>query len=76
LESTTRLAFQFGLKQAFAGDVEVVAVYQRDSSLHEGTSINSFSGRIAVSHARAFLVYRFDMPRHSLRGSLRFIPQK
>lgn len=38
------------------------------------TPINSFVGRIAVSRARSFLVYQFDMPRHSLRGSLRFIP--
>ena len=41
-----------------------------------GTSINSFCGRIAASRARSFLVYQCDMPRHSLRGSLRFIPQK
>src|SRR5450756_1516844 len=39
-------------------------------------SINSFSGRIAASRARSLLVYLSDMPRHSLRGSLRFIPQK
>jgi hypothetical protein len=41
-----------------------------------GNPKNSFSGRIAVSRARSFLVYQSDMPRHSLRGSLRFIPQK
>jgi hypothetical protein len=35
------------------------------------TSINLFVGRIAASRARSFLVYQFDMPRHSLRGSLR-----
>ena len=40
-----------------------------------GTSINSFCGRIAASRARSFLAYQFDMSRHSLRGSLRFIPQ-
>jgi hypothetical protein len=34
-------------------------------------SINSFSGRIAASHARSLLVYLSDMPRRSLRGSLR-----
>jgi hypothetical protein len=39
------------------------------------TSINLFSGRIAVSRARSILVYPLDMPRHSLCGSLRFIPQ-
>jgi len=39
------------------------------------TSINSFVGRIATSRARSFLVYQSDMPRHSLRGSLRFIPK-
>ncbi len=39
------------------------------------TSINSFVGRIAASRARSFLVYQFDMPRHSLRGSLRLIPK-
>jgi hypothetical protein len=42
----------------------------------EGTSINPFSGRIAVSRARSLLAYPIDMSRHSLRGSLRFIPQK
>ncbi len=42
----------------------------------QGTSINSFSGRIAASRARSLLVYLSDMPRRSLRGSLRFIPQK
>jgi len=40
-----------------------------------GTSINPFFGRIAVSRARSFLIYQLDMFRHSLRGSLRFIPQ-
>ena len=39
------------------------------------TPINSFIRRIAVSRARSFLVYQCDMPRHSLRGSLRFIPK-
>jgi hypothetical protein len=39
------------------------------------TSINLFSGRIAVSRARSILVYPFDMPRRSLCGSLRFFPQ-
>jgi hypothetical protein len=39
------------------------------------TPINLFVGRIASSRARLFLVYRCDMPRHSLRGSLRFIPK-
>jgi hypothetical protein len=39
------------------------------------TSINLFVGQIAASRARSFLVYRCDMPRHSLRGSLRFIPK-
>ena len=39
------------------------------------TSINLFVGRIAALRARSFLVYQFDMPRHSLRGSLRFIPK-
>ena len=34
-------------------------------------SINSFSGRIAASHARSLLVYLSDMPRRLLRGSLR-----
>ena len=35
------------------------------------TSINLFVGQIAVSRARSFFVYRCDMPRHLLRGSLR-----
>jgi hypothetical protein len=39
------------------------------------TSINPFVGQVAVSRARSFLVYQCDMPRHSLRGSLRFIPK-
>jgi hypothetical protein len=39
------------------------------------TSINLFVGQIAVSRARSFLAYRYDMSRHSLRGSLRFIPK-
>jgi hypothetical protein len=30
------------------------------------TPINLFVGRIASSRARSFLVYRCDMPRHSL----------
>jgi hypothetical protein len=38
-------------------------------------SINPFCGQIAVSRARSFLIYPTDMPRHSLCGSLRFIPQ-
>ncbi|MEO7622518.1 MAG: hypothetical protein ABIS30_05575 [Gallionella sp.] len=38
------------------------------------TSINLFVGRTAVSRALSFLAYQFDMSRHSLRGSLRFIP--
>jgi hypothetical protein len=38
------------------------------------TPMISFVGQIAVSRARSFLVYLSDMPRHSLRGSLRFIP--
>lgn len=38
------------------------------------TSINLFVGQIAASRARSFLVYLSDMPRHSLRGSLRLIP--
>jgi hypothetical protein len=41
-----------------------------------GTSKNSFSGRIAVSRARSLLAYLPDMSHRSLRGSLRFIPQK
>jgi hypothetical protein len=41
-----------------------------------GTSINSFSRRIAASRARSLLAYLDDMSRRSLRGSLRFIPQK
>jgi hypothetical protein len=43
--------------------------------IHVCASKNLFCGRIAVSRARSFLVYQSDMPRHSLRGSLRFIPQ-
>lgn len=39
------------------------------------TSINSFVGQTAVSRARSILVYLFDMPRLSLRGSLRFVPK-
>jgi hypothetical protein len=38
------------------------------------TSINSFFGQIAASRARSFLAYLLGMSRHSLRGSLRFIP--
>ena len=30
------------------------------------TSINLFAGQITVPRARSFLVYRCDMPRHSL----------
>jgi len=30
---------------------------------------------LAATRARSLLVYLFDMPRRSLRGSLRFIPQ-
>jgi len=37
--------------------------------------INPFFGRIAASRARSILAYQADMSRHSLRGSLRFIPQ-
>jgi len=37
------------------------------------TSINLFVWRIAASRARSFLIYQFDMFRHSLRGSLRLI---
>ena len=40
-----------------------------------GTPINSFSERIAASRARSLFFYLSDMPRRSLRGSLRFIPQ-
>jgi hypothetical protein len=40
------------------------------------TPINSFFGRIAALRARLLLVYLSDMPRPSLRGALRFIPQK
>jgi hypothetical protein len=40
------------------------------------TSINPFCGRIAASRARSLLAYQSDMFRRSLRGSLRFIPQK
>jgi len=39
-------------------------------------TINSFSGRIAASRAHSLLAYQIDMSRRSLRGSLRFIPQK
>lgn len=39
------------------------------------TSINPFVGRIAALRAHSFLVYQLDMPRHLLRGSLRFIPR-
>jgi hypothetical protein len=42
---------------------------------HMGTSKNPFSKGIAVSRTRSFLAYPTDMSRHSLRGSLRFIPK-
>ena len=38
-------------------------------------SIKLLRGRIAASRARSFLAYQDDMSRHSLRGSLRFIPR-
>jgi hypothetical protein len=39
------------------------------------TPTNLFCVRIAASRARSFLAYLPDMSRHSLRGSLRLIPQ-
>jgi hypothetical protein len=39
-------------------------------------TMNPFCGRIAASRARSFLAYPIGMSRHSLRGSLRFIPQR
>ena len=39
------------------------------------TPTNPFCVRIAASRARSFLAYLPDMSRHSLRGSLRLIPQ-
>jgi hypothetical protein len=42
----------------------------------KGININPFSRRIAASRARSLLAYLSDMSRHSLRGFLRFIPEK
>jgi hypothetical protein len=42
----------------------------------KGTSINSFSARIAASRAHPLLAYLSDMSRRSLRGFLRFITEK
>jgi hypothetical protein len=42
----------------------------------KGIPINLFSRRIAASRARSLLAYLSDMSRRSLRGFLRFIPEK
>jgi len=39
------------------------------------TSINLFVGQVAALRARSLLVYRCDMPCHSLCGCLCFIPK-
>jgi hypothetical protein len=55
--------------------METALLMKRARILAQGTSINSFCGRIAASRARSLLAYQVDMSRCSLRGSLRFIPQ-